>query len=351
MHSVDFASGFLRPEQLFALPPLCGKAPLMFEDACIRAASAFGQNQRWISNSFALLVDAGAFTRVSTDVRLIVAVDLPGWTNDFAKTRITEYLLTKGLLAEIAKAMYRTPTGARILDPLLLFPRLRGLVGLAVGIGILSLDAETGVIALTSSAVKHVRDSVCRQDYSRYERGLTPDGLSEIQGRQAIQGAEAEEFMLQREKCRLSNHPASHAIKRISLFNVSAGFDIQSFSDEDQVALNRFLEVKSYRKLSGFFWSTGEIRAAAELKEMYSLVLVDMARAADTNYVPAEIRNPYAVLDIERCIQSVSTSDRFTIIPTGFFIRFPSAVGTDERQITSEIGVDLDVEAHNIESS
>lgn len=106
-------------------------------------------------------------------------------------------------------------------------------------------------------------------------------------------GKQAELFVLQYEKNRLSKHLNNEKIKRISEEFVNAGYDIESFDDLDSFIVDRFIEVKSYEKEISFFWSRNEVQKAQELNEKYYLYLVDRLLMKDEKYIPRVFQNPY----------------------------------------------------------
>lgn len=118
--------------------------------------------------------------------------------------------------------------------------------------------------------------------------------LDEILARKDQVGDEAEEWVLRRETLRLSNHPLTSQIRRLSQTDVAAGFDIISFSSSATLRHDRFIEVKSYSNAPHFFWTSNEIDAAKALGERYVLVLVDRARMVDGQYSPVEITGPFS---------------------------------------------------------
>ena len=89
---------------------------------------------------------------------------------------------------------------------------------------------------------------------------LTLEQLLQQKEEQSTRGLEAEEFVLQLERNRL---PAKAArIKRISDYDVSAGYDIVSFEEDGSVVYDRFIEVKCYIGDPHFFWSENEVDVA-----------------------------------------------------------------------------------------
>lgn len=123
---------------------------------------------------------------------------------------------------------------------------------------------------------------------------LTLEQLLKQQEEQSKRGLEAEEFVLRIEKGRL---PAkAERIKRISDCDVSAGYDIVSFENDESAGYDRFLEVKCYIGEPHFFWSENEVDVARVKGERYLLCLVDYTQIGHPSYQPEFIVNPAEVI-------------------------------------------------------
>ena len=123
---------------------------------------------------------------------------------------------------------------------------------------------------------------------------FTLEQLLKQQEEQSKRGLEAEEFVLSMEKTRLPGK--SRTIKRISDFDVSAGYDIVSYESESSQHYDRFIEVKCYIGSPHFFWSENESDVAKIKADTYFLCLVDYSKINDPEYQPEYIRNPYEVI-------------------------------------------------------
>jgi hypothetical protein len=108
-----------------------------------------------------------------------------------------------------------------------------------------------------------------------------------------LYGEEAEKFVIDYEKKRLDLHKLRDEIKRVSLIDVGAGFDILSFENEDSQTPDRFIEVKSYVDKPYFYWSRNEIYIAEEKGDSYYIYLINRNMVKNQNYTPLIIRNPY----------------------------------------------------------
>lgn len=130
----------------------------------------------------------------------------------------------------------------------------------------------------------------------RRRRVVSQAALDVILDRQAESGAVAEEWVLARERLRLSTHPLVGQIERVSVDDVGAGYDIVSFSGATTLVHDLFIEVKSFSGFRRFFWTKNEIETARRLGETYCLCIVDRTRMSDPSYVPEVISAPYAAL-------------------------------------------------------
>jgi len=131
---------------------------------------------------------------------------------------------------------------------------------------------------------------------------LTLDGgahrrtLDQLKRQQELQeklGEEAEDFVLGYEQRRLASHTGVQRIRVISENWVSAGYDIESFENDDSIFYDRFIEVKSYSGSVSFYWSRNEIDVAQSLSDKYFLYLVDRSKIKDEGYAPKIIVDPY----------------------------------------------------------
>lgn len=128
---------------------------------------------------------------------------------------------------------------------------------------------------------------------SKHSRKFTLEDLKKLNERKEELGYESELFVLKYEQERLTDHMMYSSIKIISNDDVSAGYDIESFTNKSSIMTDRFIEVKSYQDEENFYWSRNEIEVAKEKAELYYLYLVDRNRINELNYNPMIIQNPY----------------------------------------------------------
>lgn len=128
-------------------------------------------------------------------------------------------------------------------------------------------------------------------DLKEHRKKFSLSQLLKQQEEQSRRGWEAEEFVLQLEKHRIPSK--AHKIKRISDFDVAAGYDIISYESENSEKYNRFIEVKCYLGKPHFYWSENECDTARQKGEKYILCLVDYNRIGEDGYIPQYIADPY----------------------------------------------------------
>lgn len=131
---------------------------------------------------------------------------------------------------------------------------------------------------------------------------------------QELQGEEAELFVVEYEKRRLAGFAKRDSIKRISVIDVSAGYDILSYEDETSVEFDRFIEVKSFSGNTHFYWSENEIETAKLYEDRYYIYLIDASMVKMQGYEPTIIKNPATtILASESWIMSPTS---YLVIPT-----------------------------------
>ncbi len=125
------------------------------------------------------------------------------------------------------------------------------------------------------------------------KRRMSYEDFENIQEILGSLGDETEEFVLKYEQKRLANHPKIEQIKRVSRIDVCAGYDIVSFDSLESAEIDRFIEVKSYSKELGFYWSLNEIRVAKQKRKKYYLYLVNRDSLSEVDYDVLMINDPY----------------------------------------------------------
>ena len=125
------------------------------------------------------------------------------------------------------------------------------------------------------------------------ERKLTLEKLKSIQQILESLGHKAEQFVLEYEKDRLKNHHKRERIKLISGIDTGAGYDIVSFKSLESNDIDRFIEVKSYSREIGFYWSSNEVKVAKLKRKKYYLYLVNRYSMRKKDYEPLMMQDPY----------------------------------------------------------
>lgn len=150
-----------------------------------------------------------------------------------------------------------------------------------------ALEKEhNGEICVTDSY-----ENIFAKDLKSYRQKLTLEELLKQKEEQSQRGLEAEQFVLELERNRLPLK--AYKIKRISDFDVAAGYDIVSYDSNESMKYDRFIEVKCYLGKPHFYWSENECDTARQKGSKYILCLVDYTRIKEPGYTPQYIRNPY----------------------------------------------------------
>ncbi len=128
-------------------------------------------------------------------------------------------------------------------------------------------------------------------------RHITEKQLLHKLDEQREQGERGEMFVLEYEKRRISNPSLQANIQRISIIDVSAGYDIVSYQSNDSTKIDRFIEVKTFKGNEHFHWSQNEIDTAQLMGDSYFIYLVDNDCVDKDDYEPIIIQNPKEVLE------------------------------------------------------
>lgn len=128
---------------------------------------------------------------------------------------------------------------------------------------------------------------------------------------QELQGEEAEQFVVEYEKHRLLQSTKKDSVKRISVIDVSAGYDILSYEDGDSAEYDRFIEVKSFSGNAHFYWSENEIETAKLYEDRYYIYLIDASMVKRQGYEPTIIKNPAT---------TILASESWIMSPTSYLV-------------------------------
>ncbi len=133
-------------------------------------------------------------------------------------------------------------------------------------------------------------------EYFKPRSHTTLEEFLEIKKNQSLIGELGENYVLEFEKKRLKNHSKISDIKRISEYDVGAGYDIVSFMEMSSEKPNRYIEVKAHSGSNRFYWSKNEINVSKQLTNEYFVYLVDIRKIDDNSYAPIMIQNPHHVI-------------------------------------------------------
>ena len=316
MQNVDYSKPFTSLETITKIVDLTIAGRYARDDLVNSTSKLLNITSDYISNSVQLL-----------EIVKIIAVNPQGIyeTNQSLKFSIAKHLLSKleedGVLHEIAEAMEELDGFNEFkLNHFKLFPKYRGAIPLVASLGLLAYDSKNQFYKITESGYELLSSLILKSSFNAFDQGMSPKQLENKLELQAIRGNQAEEFVLEFEKLRLKNHPHFHAIKRVSLTNTSAGFDIQSFESNKSTCIDKFIEVKSYTGQAGFYWSINEINFAKKKGSAYCLMIVDSNKIYTDEYEPSEIRNPYMIFDMNKHLPQDALKGIFDIQPTNFYI-------------------------------
>lgn len=230
--------------------------------------------------------DAKALLRIAPGER----ADVQRW---IAQRVVAEFtaLLTK---AEAWSCIGRDPTTGNLTIDAMMLPSIRD--GLAMWLTDFTIVRRASIQTRFWTVSDDHNDEFLT--YARNANGKTTrraksaERLAVDLARQAEAGAVAEMWVVQFERERLSGHPLQDQIRRVSEYDVSAGYDIVSFASVNSIRHDRFIEVKSHGGRKVFHWSRNEIATAAEFGEDYALYLVDRDRCDQAGYSPHIITGP-----------------------------------------------------------
>lgn len=172
-------------------------------------------------------------------------------------------------------------------------------------------------------------------------RHITEKQLLHKLDEQREQGERGEMFVLEYEKTRISNPSLQANIQRISIIDVSAGYDIVSYQSNDSTKIDRFIEVKTYKGNEHFHWSQNEIDTAQLMGDSYFIYLVDNDCVDKDDYEPIIIQNPIEVLK-QSCNWKCSPDSYEVERITGIEALVKSAATNSSELDTQKTGLPVD---------
>lgn len=155
-----------------------------------------------------------------------------------------------------------------------------------------NLLIDLGLIDYCTDGSYIINEVLDKAMLARQSKKMSENELYDNLEKQKVQGREGEEFVLAYERERICNPELKRKIERISVLDVSAGFDIVSFNDDNSKTFDRFIEVKTYVGKPHFCWSKNEIEKARLMGDAYFMYLVDFKKIGHHGYCPQCISNP-----------------------------------------------------------
>lgn len=216
---------------------------------------------------------------------------------DRMRDAIAGFLVQRIASGELARCLQGQEDGSLWLDSLLLPSSYSGLACWMIEFGVASRERIGARFWEVSSIYRSsFLEAAGMANQKLLKKVITLAQLKSQLERQSSNGLLAEDWVVSYEKRRLATHPMLKQIQKISDHNVSAGYDIVSFSNPTILHHDLFIEVKSYTGQKRFFWSRNEIDVAEKLGEKYCLYLVDLNKLDHIDYVPQVIRGPHLAL-------------------------------------------------------
>ncbi|MFZ5353024.1 MAG: DUF3883 domain-containing protein [Bacillota bacterium] len=161
-----------------------------------------------------------------------------------------------------------------------------------------NLLIECEFLILRDTGYKNILEVNVKYEYlltrnvSTRKRQISLEQLKEQLVRNEEIGEKAERYVLDYEAKRLFPNANAEKVKQISHIDVSAGYDIVSFNNDQSEVYDRYIEVKAIGSNCGFYWSKNEIQVAKLKGETYYLYLVDISKVDSYEYEPCIICDP-----------------------------------------------------------
>lgn len=194
-----------------------------------------------------------------------------------------EYVMTNEII-DIDTITYEISTDTYLMSPSCIKRKYAGFRNMLADFGVIALRADARYTILQKLDKYIARPEVRRK--------VTEKQLfAQLQKKKEL-GNTGEEWVLDYEKRRITNPALNGKIKRISLIDVSAGFDIVSFDTNESTLFDRFIEVKTYKGNEHFHWSHNEIEKANLMGDQYFIYLVDADCLEQEDYEPKIIQDP-----------------------------------------------------------
>ena len=202
---------------------------------------------------------------------------------DWFVDEFIEYVMANEII-DIETISYEIGSDAYLMSPSSIKRKYAGFRNMLVDFGVIALRSDARYTILQKLDKYIARPEVRRK--------ITEKQLFAQQQKKKELGNKGEEWVLSYEKRRITNPDLQRRIKRISLIDVGAGFDIVSYNNNDSTEFDRFIEVKTYKGNEHFHWSHNEIEKASLMGEQYYIYLVDADCIEYEDYEPQIIQDP-----------------------------------------------------------
>lgn len=223
---------------------------------------------------------------------------------DWFADRLIEFIMDNEIV-NIDAITYEFHTDTFLLSPTCISPKNSGFRNILIEFGIIASRSDSKYTILQKLDLYLSRPE--------QRKKITEKQLyAQLQKKKEL-GNRGEAWALEYEKRRITNPSLNKRIKRISVIDVSAGYDIASFENNDSKNIDRFIEVKTYMGKPHFYWSSNEIEKAQIMRDKYYIYLVDanLLDCDDYDDVVQIIRNP---------IEEIGKSPDWVKRPSSFYV-------------------------------
>lgn len=252
--------------------------------------------------TISISMDDESYRSCQSDLRLLSTEVANSLFKLLARTMSLSYLFPPGSLS------YSSEENHLLINENLIPFRLRNIKFILINLGVLKRLNSYGLLSIEPGYKSYFENTVIPAISSEISAGGTDlDSLRRALKQREERGEAAEKYVVDYERKRLAGHRNIGLIKRVSVENISCGYDILSFESTDSAAIDRFIEVKSFRGPLRFYWTRNEVNVSKILENRYYLYLIDSGRFEDIGYTPVIIQNPQRVLFSESSKYGVET--------------------------------------------
>lgn len=224
---------------------------------------------------------------------------------DWFIDKFIEYVMSCDII-NVDRITYDISLNRYIMSPTSISHRYAGFRNILVDFDVIKLRNDAHY-----TVCQRLDEYICKPDVRR--RITEKQLLAQLEKKKEL-GNIGEEWVLEFEKRRITNKTLSSQIRRISIIDVGAGFDIVSFNSNESLRSDRFIEVKTFKGSVHFHWSHNEIQKARLMGESYYLYLVDADCLSTDDYEPQIIQNP--IIAIGQSPDWLKKADSFLVEPT-----------------------------------